>query len=202
MFITLSHHNRTHPGPDLLPFLFLLWRGRSGQRVQERQLEDTAIARQDGWGRVRMRCEGGRSFYGAEGNGRGGWRGWGRRCGGGAVLPVKPASSLPARTNVLVKASQREKSLHGPVLRWLSALRPLVWGSLNTMARAAAGPRAVHGPYSFHLSAGLTNAELFHRHLRKPQGRFNLSEKEKSGSVENSHIGNITNSCLLSHGIW
>lgn len=92
-----SHHSRTEPGSDLLPFLFMLRRWRSRQRVQERQLEDTAT----GWGRVRMRRRAGRSFQGAEGNGRGGWRGW-RRSGGGAVLPVRPASPLPTRIYVQV----------------------------------------------------------------------------------------------------
>lgn len=95
VYCTASRHSRTEPGSDLLPFLFMLWRWRSRQRVQERQLEDTAIARQVGWGRVRVRCEAGRSFQGEEGNGRGGWRGRGRRSGGGAVLPVRSASPLP-----------------------------------------------------------------------------------------------------------
>lgn len=101
VYDTVPHQNRTAPGSDLLPFLFMLWRRRSRQRVQERQPENTATARQVGWGRVPMRCVAGWSFQRAEGNGRWGGRRWGgRRGGGGAVLPVKPASPFPTRINV------------------------------------------------------------------------------------------------------
>lgn len=51
------------------------------------------------------------------------------------------------------------------------------------MAKAAAGPRVVCRPYSFHLSAGLTNAELLHSTLGKPQGGFNLPEEEKKAEM-------------------
>lgn len=76
-------------------------------------------------------------------------------------------------------------SLRGRVDRWAAALIPVVWASLNTVA--AAGPGAVCGLYPFHLSAGLTNAQLLHSSFRKPQGRFNLPEKEKSKKTDLPH---------------
>lgn len=58
--------------------------------------------------------------------------------------------------------------------RQVTALRPLVRVSLNIVATTAAGPGAVGRPYSLHPPAGLTDAELFHSNLGKPQRRFNL----------------------------
>lgn len=77
-------------------------------------------------------------------------------------------------------------------------LRPVVWASLEIVAAAAAGPRAVCGPDPFHLSAG-----LLHGCFRNPQGRFNLPEKEKSTTYHTVNIPtcwllpNISNYLLL-----
>lgn len=181
LYNNVPHHNSTAPGSDLLPFLLVLWRWRSRQRVQERQLENTATARQVGWRIVPVTCEAGWSFQGAEGNGR--WGRWwgGRRGGGGAVLSVKPTSPFPTRINV---RQFLKMSLHGPVDRWATPLRPVVWGSLSIVAATAAGPRAVCRPDPFHLSARLTNVQLLHSSFRNPQGRFNLPEKEKSKKTD------------------
>ena len=189
--MTLKPHNRAAPGSDLLPFLFVLWRGNSRQGVQERQLENTATARQGGRGRMLLRCEAGRSFQGVEGNRR-----WGRRCGGGrggggAVLPVKPASPFPTRVNV------SEINCEKWAYTVLMALSPAVWGSLNMVAATGAGPRAVCGPYPFHLSARLTHAQLLHISFRKPEGRFNLPDKEIKKS-QTYYILTIPNCCPLS----